>query len=79
MLSLFDLLDRAFDTLAHGFDDRHAPKTPRSRPQVALFLLALALVPIALVLGWEGSPWLFGVLGLMGAIVFAALFVIWDR
>jgi 4-hydroxybenzoate polyprenyltransferase len=79
MLGLFDFLDRAFDTLAHAFDERHAPETPRSRPQVVLFLLAVALVPVALVLGWDWSPWLLGVLGLIGVVVFAGLFVIWTR
>jgi 4-hydroxybenzoate polyprenyltransferase len=79
MFGFFDLLDRAFDTLAHAFDDKHAPETPRSRPQVVLFLLAAALVPIALVLGWEWSPWLLGLLGLIGAVVFAGLYAIWTN
>jgi hypothetical protein len=79
MLSFFNLLDRAFDTLAHAFDSRHAPDAPRSSPQVAMFLLALALVPCVVVLGWEGDPWMLAVLGLMGAIVSAALTAIWMR
>jgi 4-hydroxybenzoate polyprenyltransferase len=78
MFRLFNLLDRALDTLAHAFDARHAPATPRSRPQVGLFLLALALIPCALVLGWEGDPWLLAVLGLLGAVVFAALYARWS-
>src|SRR5262249_36233083 len=79
MYGFFNLLDRAFDTLAHAFDDRHAPETPRSRPQAALLVVAVALVPCALVLGWEWAPWLLGVLGLIGAVVCAALYVIWAR
>jgi len=79
MLSLFDVLDRAFDTLAHAFDSQHAPETPRSRPQVVMFLLALALVPCALLLGWELSPWALGVLGLIGGVVCAGLYAVWTR
>lgn len=79
MLGLFNLLDRGFDALARPFDDRRPSETPRSRPQVAMILLALALAPIVLMLGWDGSPWLLGLLGLMGAILFAALYPIWTR
>jgi hypothetical protein len=78
MVSIFNSLDRTFDTLAHAFGDQHAPETPCAHPQVAMFLLVLALVPCALVLGWEGSPWLLGLLGLMGAVLCAALFSFWS-
>lgn len=79
MVSFFNFLDRAFDALAHAFDDRPPSERPRSYPQVVMFLLALALVPCVLFLGWEGSPWLLGLLGLMGAIIMAALYPIWTR
>jgi fatty acid desaturase len=79
MFGFFNALDRTFDTLAHAFDDPHAPETPRSCPHVALILVALLLVPCALLLGWEGDPWLLGVLGLMGAVLCAALFVMWNH
>ncbi len=77
MFGLFNLLDRTFDTLAHAFDEPHAPETPRSRPHVVLILVLVALVPCAAVLGLEGDPWLLGVLGLMGAIFCAALYAVW--
>jgi hypothetical protein len=79
MLGFFDLIDRTFDTLAHALDQPHAPETPRSRPQMALLLVAAVLVPCALVLGWDGDPWLLGVLGLMGAVFCAAMYAIWAR
>ena len=77
MLRLFNLLDQAFDALAHAFDRRNEPEKPRSRPQAILFVLALVLVPCAVVLGWELSPWLLGVLGLIAALVCAALYAAW--
>jgi 4-hydroxybenzoate polyprenyltransferase len=76
---VFDLLDSAFDTLAHAFDGRHAPTTRRSSPQVLLFLLALALAACAVVLGLEASPWLLGGLGLAGAVGCAGLSAVWLR
>ncbi len=79
MFGVFNFLDRTFDTLAHAFDEPHAPEAPRSRPHVVLILVGAVLVPCLLVLGWEGSPWLLGVLGLLGAVLCAALFAFWAR
>jgi 4-hydroxybenzoate polyprenyltransferase len=78
MYLFFNFFDRAFDTLGHLFDGAHAPEGPRSRPQAALLFVALILVPCVLVLGWEWSPGVLGVLGLLGAIVCAALCVNWS-
>jgi len=77
MFRVFNLLDRASDALAHAFDDHHAPEGSRSRPDGALYLLVLALIPCALVLSWELSPWVLGVLGLIVGLISAALYVIW--
>jgi hypothetical protein len=77
VLRFFNLLDRAFDALARAFDGRNGPEKPRSRPQAILFLLALVLVPCAVVLGWELSPWLLGVLGLIAVLVSAGLYAVW--
>jgi hypothetical protein len=78
MLGLFNVLDRACDTLAHAFDSDHAPAAPRSSPHVALFLLALALVPCAFFLGLQWSPWVLALMGLIGAVVCAALYAVWS-
>jgi hypothetical protein len=75
----FNLLDRAFDRLAQAFDWPSAPADRRARPQVVLFLLALALVPCVVLLSWEWSPWMLGVLGLLGTIVCLGLFAAWSR
>ena len=77
MFGLFNLLDRACDTLAYAFDREETPELPRSRPQAVLFLLALVLVPCAVVLGWELSPWLLGVLGVIGLLVCSGLYIVW--
>ena len=77
MFTVFNLLDRAIDTLGHIFDSPHAPETPRSRPQLGLFLIAIVLVPCLMFLGWELSPWSLGVLGLVGVVICAGLLAIW--
>jgi hypothetical protein len=79
MVHFFSLLDRAFDTLAHAFDKAHAPATSRSRPESALFLVALALVPLGVLLTWEGGPWQLAVWGLVVVLVCGGLFAIWSR
>ena len=79
MYRLFNLLDGACDALAHAFDGDHAPEGQQSRPHVMFILLAFILLPCALVLGWEWSPAMLGVLGLIGALLSVSLFVIWTR
>jgi hypothetical protein len=79
MLTLFNALDRAFDTLAHMFDGAHDPETPRSRPEVAVFLVAVIAVAVAVALEVTGSTWSLAAWGVAGMVFVVGLLCAWSR